>query len=155
MEYSLAYVLDNVSVYGMVGMNSKIRTVRSPFWPQEGEIWPNSQAEVSVIFQPNGARAYSSDIYCDVTGRESRLLLKVRGEGLGPQCVFSFDALDIQNVFVSSEHSYEVVMENKGDIEAEYSLVKPDSLFGPKFSFDPSKGVLYPGQLQVIQVVSC
>ena len=46
--------------------------------------------------------------YCDVTGRESRLPLKMRGEGVGPRLQFSFDTLDIQNVFVNSAHAYEV-----------------------------------------------
>lgn len=41
-------------------------------------------------------------------GRESRLPLKLKGEGLGPKLRFSFDKLDIQNVFVNSAHAYEV-----------------------------------------------
>ena len=46
--------------------------------------------------------------YCAVTGRESRLPLKIRGQGVGPQIQLSFDTLDIQNVFVNSSHAYEV-----------------------------------------------
>ncbi len=112
-----------------------------------------------------------------MTGRESRLPLKIKGEGLGPRLQFSFDVLDIQSVFVNSGHAYEVrsyskhchlgamfimdlmfpftckvILENKGDIEAEYSLVPTDTLFGPKFTFVPSSGQLPPGGLQVIQV---
>jgi len=45
-----------------------------------------------------------------------------------------------------------VILQNKGDIEGVYSLVPPSSLFGPKFSFAPSNGVLQPGRLQAIQV---
>lgn len=105
-----------------------------------------------MTFQPELATAYSRVLYCDVTGRESRLPLKIRGEGIGPCCVFSFDTLDIQNVFVNSAHAYEVVIENKGDIEALYTLVPSETLFGPKFTFAPSTGVLSPGQLQAIQV---
>ena len=52
--------------------------------------------------------SYSRTAYCDVTGRETRLPLKIRGEGLGPHLVFSYDSLDIQNVFLDSGHSYEV-----------------------------------------------
>lgn len=48
--------------------------------------------------------------YCDVTGRESRLPLRLKGEGLGPKLRFSFDSLDIQNIFVNSAHAYEVDM---------------------------------------------
>ena len=95
---------------------------------------------------------FSRVAYCDVTGRESRLPLKIKGEGIGPKCIFSFDTLDIQNVFVNSAHAYEVFLENKGDIEASYSLTFPTSLFGPNFTFDPNNGTLQPGKLQAIQV---
>lgn len=145
--------------------NIRMATTQGPFYfnphitffvfpslTQEGEIWPNSRAEVSVTFQPEEATSYSRVVYCDVTGRESRLPLKIRGEGIGPCCVFSFDTLDIQNVFVSSAHAYETVLENKGDIDAVYALEPSESFFGPKFTFAPSSGSLHPGQLQVIQV---
>ena len=52
--------------------------------------------------------SFSSVAFCDVTGRETRLPLKLKGEGLGPKLRFSFDTLDIQNVFVNSAHAYEV-----------------------------------------------
>lgn len=41
-------------------------------------------------------------------GRETRLPLRVKGEGEGPRLHFSFDQLDIGKVFVGSAHSYEV-----------------------------------------------
>lgn len=44
-----------------------------------------------------------------MTGRESRLPIKVKGHGIGPHLVFSFDTLDIQKVFVHSAHAYEVL----------------------------------------------
>ncbi len=52
--------------------------------------------------------SYSAVAFCDVTGRENRLPLKFKGSGIGPQLKFSFDTLDIQNVFVNSAHAYEV-----------------------------------------------
>ena len=52
--------------------------------------------------------SYSRVAYCDVTGRESRLPLRVTGQGIGPRLMFSFDTLDVQNVFVNSAHAYEV-----------------------------------------------
>ena len=54
--------------------------------------------------------SYSRVAYCDVTGRESRLPLRVAGQGFGPRLMFSFDTLDIQNVFINSAHAYEVCM---------------------------------------------
>jgi len=99
--------------------------------------------------------SYSRVAYCDVTGRESRLPLKIRGEGIGPQLQLSFDTLDIQNVFVNSSHAYEVILQNQGDVEGVYCLVPPTTLFGPNFSFTPSSGVLQPGRLQAIQISFC
>lgn len=52
--------------------------------------------------------SYARTLYCDVSGRESRLPLRIRGEGVGPLVEFSFDRLNIGNVFVNSKHSYEV-----------------------------------------------
>lgn len=52
--------------------------------------------------------SYARTAYCDVTGRESRLPLRIRGDGVGPRVHFSLDTLDIGNVFINSQHSYEV-----------------------------------------------
>uniref|UniRef100_A0A1X7SV74 HYDIN/VesB/CFA65-like Ig-like domain-containing protein n=2 Tax=Amphimedon queenslandica TaxID=400682 RepID=A0A1X7SV74_AMPQE len=120
--------------------------------PVEGELWPHSQIDVTISFQPEKAKNYSSVAYCDVTGRESRLPLRLKGEGLGPKLRFSFDSLDIQNIFVNSAHAYEVILENQGDIDASYSMRSSSSLFGPKFTFNPSSGHLSPDGLQAIQI---
>ena len=76
--------------------------------PQEGDIWPNSKAEINVIFKPTEARSFTRTAYCDITGRESRLPLRLRGDGIGPQVEFSFDTLDMGHIFVGSTHTYEV-----------------------------------------------
>ena len=52
--------------------------------------------------------SYARTAYCDVTGRESRLPLRIRGDGAGPKVHFSLGTLDIGNVFINSKHSYEV-----------------------------------------------
>ena len=76
--------------------------------PLEGDIWPNSNAEINVIFKPEEARTYWSTAYCDITGRETRLPLRMRGDGVGPKVVFSFDTLDMGHIFIRSTHTYEV-----------------------------------------------
>ncbi|KAF4091545.1 hypothetical protein AMELA_G00038060 [Ameiurus melas] len=78
--------------------------------PQEGDIWPNRTAEISIIFKPQEAKLYQHTIYCDVTGRESRLPLRIKGESMGPKLQFNVDLLDIGNIFVGSKHSYEVTL---------------------------------------------
>lgn len=49
-------------------------------------------------------------MYCECphAGRESRLPLRLKGEGMGPKLQFNFDLLDVGNIFVGSKHSYEV-----------------------------------------------
>ncbi|MGH0129444.1 UNVERIFIED_CONTAM: hypothetical protein FKN15_002207 [Acipenser sinensis] len=118
----------------------------------EGDIWPNSTAEVNIVFKPKEAKVYQQTIYCDITGRETRLPLRVKGEGIGAKLLFNFDQLHMGNIFVGSKHSYEAILSNKGDIDAIFSLVPPSSALGSCFSFNPSKGVVLPGGYQAIEV---
>ena len=69
---------------------------------------PSVGSDHSVLTGDHSSTSYSRVAYCAVTGRESRLPLKIRGQGVGPQIQLSFDTLDIQNVFVNSSHAYEV-----------------------------------------------
>ena len=121
--------------------------------PVSGEIWPNSSTTITIMFRPNEAKNYSRMAYCDITGRETRLPLKITGEGLGPKAMFSCDSIDIGNVFVGSRHSYEVILENKGDIPVDFNLIQPESIFGPLFNFYPSEGKIAVGELQLIKIV--
>lgn len=41
-------------------------------------------------------------------GREIRLPLRIKGQGMGPKIHFNFELLDIGKVFVGSVHCYEV-----------------------------------------------
>uniref|UniRef100_A0A8C3CDK8 HYDIN protein n=1 Tax=Cairina moschata TaxID=8855 RepID=A0A8C3CDK8_CAIMO len=120
--------------------------------PVEGDIWPNSSAEINVIFEPREARVYQQTIFCDISGRETRLPLRVKGEGEGPRLRFSFDQLDIGKVFVGSAHSYEAVLFNKGAIDALFNLMPPTTALGSCFTFLPREGILMPDELQVIHI---
>ncbi|XP_074708612.1 hydrocephalus-inducing protein homolog [Strix uralensis] len=120
--------------------------------PLEGDIWPNSSAEINVIFRPREARVYQQTVYCDISGRETRLPLRIKGEGIGPRLRFSFEQLDIGKVFVGLEHSYEVVLFNKGAIDAVFNLVPPATALGSCFTFLPQEGIILPDRLQVIRI---
>ncbi|KAJ3106206.1 hypothetical protein HDU97_006839 [Phlyctochytrium planicorne] len=120
--------------------------------PCEGLIWPNSQVEVNVIFSPTEAGQNVSSVFCEVSGRESRLPLTLKGEGIGPKARFSYDVLDIDEVFINTAHQYEVFLENRGDIDFKYSLQRPPTLFGPKFRFSPESGSLAVGEQQLIKI---
>ncbi|NXT36809.1 HYDIN protein, partial [Pelecanoides urinatrix] len=120
--------------------------------PVEGDVWPNSSAEINVIFKPQEARVYQQTVYCDISGRETRLPLRLKGEGIGPRLRFSFDQLDIGKVFVGSAHSYEAILFNKGAIDAPFNLVPPATALGSCFTFLPQEGIILPDELQVIQI---
>ena len=121
--------------------------------PPSGDIWPNSEIEVSVAFRPADAAAYSRTVYCDITGRETRLPLKLRGEeGIGPQRRFSFDSLDMGKIVVGSSYTYEVVLQTVGDIDGHFKLNTPTSLLGSCFEFSPVEGVVPRGGFQAIRI---
>ncbi|KAM8946018.1 LOW QUALITY PROTEIN: hydrocephalus-inducing protein homolog [Pelodytes ibericus] len=123
--------------------------------PAEGDVWPNSSVEVRVLFKPLEAKIYQRTIYCDITGRESRLPLRIRGEGLGPKLLFNFDQLDIGKIFVGSTHSYEVILTNQGAIDGIFTLTPPFTALGSCFSFNPSEGIILPTGHQAIQISIC
>ena len=92
---------------------------------------------MTVIFQPQLAGEATATAYCVVNGREERLVLRLQGKGLGPKATWLYDTLDIGDIFINSQHRYEVVLENHGEISADYELRLPDSLFAGKFTFTP------------------
>ncbi|NXD22968.1 HYDIN protein, partial [Spelaeornis formosus] len=123
--------------------------------PKEGEIRPNCSVEISVFFKPQEARIYKRAVYCDISGRENRLPLLLRGEGLGPQLHFCFEELSIGEVFVRATHRYEVILFNNGPIEASFSLVPPVTAMGSCFTFLPQEGIVAPGGLRAIRISFC
>ena len=46
----------------------------------------------------------------------------------------------------------QVVLANKGDIDAVFSYIHSQSMFGPLFTFSPSQGIVRPGGYQAIKV---
>ncbi|XP_072277434.1 hydrocephalus-inducing protein homolog [Pyxicephalus adspersus] len=123
--------------------------------PVEGDVWPNSSVQVTVLFKPQAAMIYQHTVYCDITGREARLPLRIQGEGLGPKLAFSFDQLDIGKVFVGSSHSYEVVLTNHGAIDGIFSFSPPTSAVASYFTFTPSEGIILPDGHQAIHISLC
>ncbi|XP_064020126.1 hydrocephalus-inducing protein homolog [Pogoniulus pusillus] len=123
--------------------------------PLEGDVWPKSSAEVQVIFSPRAARAYEARLYCDISGREARLPLHIRGEGLGPWLCFQLDQLDIGQVFAGSTNRYKMVLHNKGAIDAFFSLVPPATAVGSCFTFSPCQGLVQPEKFQELEICFC
>ncbi|KAM5262598.1 hydrocephalus-inducing protein homolog [Ctenodactylus gundi] len=120
--------------------------------PLEGDVWPNSSAEITVYFNPLEARTYQQTVHCDISGREIRLPLRIKGEGVGPKIHFNFELLDIGKVFIGSTHCYEAVLSNKGRIDALFHVIPPSSALGTCFVFIPREGIIEPGGVQAVQI---
>ncbi len=123
--------------------------------PASGEVWANSEFEFTVSFSPDSAADYACIAFLEVVGRETRLPLKMQATGIGPQAAFSYDVLDIGDVFVNSEHAYTLTLENHGDIVCDYELTPSETPFGPKFQFTPDRGSLVVGDSHDIEVHFC
>ncbi|XP_053944033.1 hydrocephalus-inducing protein homolog [Cuculus canorus] len=120
--------------------------------PVEGDVLPNSSIEINVIFKPREATVYRRVVYCDVSGRETSLPLCIEGEGIEPPLRLSFEQLDIGKVLIGSTNSYEVILFNKGAVDASFSLVHPTTALASCFTFDPWEGIISPDGLQVIKI---
>ena len=53
--------------------------------------------------------------------------------------------------------NFQVILANKGDIDAVFSYLPSETLFGQEFTFVPTQGIVRPGGYQAIQVfiLSC
>ncbi|KAK5867885.1 hypothetical protein PBY51_012341 [Eleginops maclovinus] len=120
--------------------------------PAEGEIWPKTPAQFNIIFKPDEAKLYQQTIYCDVTGREARLPLTIKAQGLGPDLQLTYVLMDMINADIGGKDLYEVEMYNKGLIDAPFRMSNPDTTFGRCFSFSPEEGVVPSGAWQIVQV---
>ncbi|XP_037834213.1 hydrocephalus-inducing protein homolog [Kryptolebias marmoratus] len=120
--------------------------------PMEGEIFPNTTAQFKIVFQPQEAILYQHTIYCDVTGRESRLPLTIQGEGLGPDLQLNYALIDMKNVFIGDRDRYEVQLSNKGPIDSPFRFLSSDTTFGRCFSVSPEEGVVPPRACQIVEV---
>ncbi|XP_068035430.1 hydrocephalus-inducing protein homolog, partial [Anomalospiza imberbis] len=120
--------------------------------PVEGEIGPNSWAEIKVTFKPLEALEYQSVAYCSISGRESRLPLHLKGEGQGPLVKLSRHTLNLGNVFVNTPHVYEVKLINQVAIDAPFTYIPSTTNAGYCFKFAPEEGIIAPGGIQTIQI---
>ncbi|KAG7521590.1 hydrocephalus-inducing protein-like [Solea senegalensis] len=120
--------------------------------PAKGEIWPRMTQTFTIIFKPKEAELYQQTVYCDVTGRQSRLPLTLQGEGMGPKLQLDYNLMNMKNVFVGDTNCYEVLVSNKGLIDAHYTLSCPDTTFGRCFSFSPADGVIPTEASQTVRV---
>nr|XP_031361690.1 hydrocephalus-inducing protein homolog [Lonchura striata domestica] len=119
--------------------------------PLEGEIQPYSWAEIKVTFKPLEALEYQIMAYCNISGRESRLPLHLRGEGQGPLVELSCPSVNLGNILVNNPHICEVKLINQGAINAPFTCIPSTTNVG-FFKFAPEEGIITPGEIQTIQI---
>ncbi|GMH58813.1 hypothetical protein TrST_g5240 [Triparma strigata] len=123
--------------------------------PMSGEIWANSEIEVTVTFRPDVSAEYKSTAYLDVIGRDQRLPLWINSTGVGPKAGLTFDSLDLGDLFINSMHRYELTIENRGDIACDWELVTPDTPFADIFSFSETSGSLSVDASKTLSIALC
>lgn len=123
--------------------------------PLRGEIWPHSQLQFIISFTPQTEGEFESTAFCQVSGRETRIPLRMRAEGFGPHIKFLYDNLEIGDISINSVHDYKFVAENVGLIPGFVTLINPTSLFGKSMEFLPKSFHIPPGQTETIQARFC
>ncbi|CAE7901286.1 HYDIN [Symbiodinium sp. KB8] len=119
--------------------------------PLSGRLWPHTQVTCACCFCPKDALVYCATAYLSAVGQEDRAPLVLKGLGIGPKATFSYDELDVGNVFVESAHRYEVQLLNQGDIEVDFRLVHREGKFAPRFKFTPDHGTIaVGGQCEIV-----
>ncbi|KAL9822953.1 hydrocephalus-inducing protein-like [Geothlypis trichas] len=120
--------------------------------PLEGAIGPNCWAEIKVTFKPLEDLEYLSVAYCSISGHESRLPLRLSGEGQGPLIEFSSPRLDLGNISIDNSYVYEVELLNLGAIDAAFTYIPSAANVGFCFKFAPEQGIIAAGGSQTIQM---
>eukprot|EP00762_Andalucia_godoyi_P000512 ANDGO_05257.mRNA.1 Hydin len=120
--------------------------------PDHGELWPGTSFDVEVQFHPKSAASYTRFAFLCVGGRPGRIPLQLSGLGVGPKANFTYDSLDVGELFISKPYKFDFILENPGNIDARFQLVPNRSLYGSKFRFCPDSGVVAGGESQTIGV---
>ncbi|NWV67071.1 HYDIN protein, partial [Malurus elegans] len=120
--------------------------------PLVGEVGPYSSVEIKVTFLPVKSIQYRAIAYCDISGREIRVPLTIKGQGRGPWAVLSYDTLNLGKILVNTPHVYEVKLINKGPIEAPFDIISGKTNVGKEFKFVPEQGVVAVGEAETIRI---
>lgn len=95
-----------------------------------------------VTFRPQGPYHYSCTAFSNVTCNQERLALNLTGQGKGPQAQLSITEMDIGDIFVTNHKSFELGIENTGEIDCHWKLIPYETPFGSKFNFSKTDGTL-------------
>ena len=68
--------------------------------------------------------------------------MNLTGQGKGPQAQLSITEMDIGDIFVTNQKSFELGIENTGEIDCHWKLIPYETPFGSKFNFSKTDGTL-------------
>ena len=68
--------------------------------------------------------------------------MNLTGQGKGPQAQLSITEMDIGDIFVTNQKSFELGIENTGEIDCHWKLIPYETPFGSKFNFSKTEGIL-------------
>ncbi|RHY53725.1 hypothetical protein DYB38_002829 [Aphanomyces astaci] len=124
--------------------------------PATGKIWAHSETEITATFSPRTAALYSCTAFLDVSGRDTRLPLQIRGQGIGPKASILYDDLfDFGDVFINDPQTHDFSIQNRGEIPAEFDLLDVALPHGVDIQFAPSSGVLGIGDTAKVFLTFC
>ena len=101
---------------------------------------------ITITFQPKLALHYSCTSFCNISFSDQRLSLHLAGEGIGPRAILSATDINIGDIYVGEEKKETILIENRGEIKAQFELMNNDTPFGKMFNFGLDKGILEVGQ---------
>jgi hydrocephalus-inducing protein len=84
---------------------------------------------------PTQANHYECMAYCNISCAEERLPLKLKGEGIGPKAYLTQQEINFGDVFVNQPIKQTIQIENRGEIQCHFSLIKQDRAFAKMFDF--------------------
>lgn len=133
--------------------------------PLKGHVMPRSATDIVVRFTPTQPQKLEHAVSCEIAGQAHRLPLVVRGHGVGPKIMFSYDVMDLGVCYIHAKHQCELEIRNRGDIAADFHMASSTSLEdlpqqqmrrvshdGISFQFEPCSGTLHAGDSVAIQV---
>ncbi|XP_043251739.1 hydrocephalus-inducing protein homolog [Colletes gigas] len=113
---------------------------------QEGEIWPQSSTDVTVLFRAMEAGEVTSTAFLEVTGLENRIPLSLYGTARGPFFRLNVISIDLVNIYLCSVHNYEVIVANKGHIPGTLIYKATPTDFGGTIEVTPPSLSLNPDE---------
>ncbi|KAG7200298.1 hypothetical protein KM043_017763 [Ampulex compressa] len=113
---------------------------------EEGEIWPQSSTNITVLFYAFEVGEVVSTAYLEVTGREDRIPLSLYGLGKGPIFRLNVLTIDVNNIYLCSVHNYEIVAANKGHISGTLVYRPKPTDFGGTIKVTPPALTLKPDE---------